>query len=142
MIRKDRFVALGLYFSTSLIYFRITLLPQDIASISYYVPGYHTGPDPPNIRINSLDSFNVSSRTTIMATKLEKEVLLRVPRPNLVPEGSIPMMPMLTIGGKKITLIVLRPGAVVQLKPKDGAKVVYGMHILLLRITEGADICS
>lgn len=99
---------------------------QDIASISYYVPGYHTGPDTPNIRINSLNSSNVDSHTSIVAKKLNKEVLLLVPRPTTVPEGSVPTMPILTIAGKKTTLTILRPGEVMKLGDGDGVKVVYG----------------
>ncbi|KAJ6600286.1 hypothetical protein DFH09DRAFT_1127960 [Mycena vulgaris] len=99
---------------------------EEIASISYYVPGYHTGPDPPSVRINSVEQCNMASRTTISATKLNKEVLLRVPRPTVVPDGVIPCMPLLTIAGKKHTLVVLRPGQVMKLEPSAGAKVIYG----------------
>ncbi|KAJ6503795.1 hypothetical protein C8R45DRAFT_1185748 [Mycena sanguinolenta] len=98
----------------------------EIASISYYVPGYHTGPDPPSIRINSVEQCNMASRTTISATKLNKEVLLRVPRPGVVPYGVIPSMPLVTIAGKNQTLVVLRPDQVIKLEPSAGAKVIYG----------------
>lgn len=66
---------------------------------------------------------------SIVVKKLNKEVLLFVPRPNTLPEGYVPMMAMLTIAGKKVTLIVLRPGAAIKLGPMDGAKVVYGVYI-------------
>ncbi|KAJ7021157.1 hypothetical protein C8F04DRAFT_1013557 [Mycena alexandri] len=98
----------------------------EIASISYYVPDYHTGPDPPGVRINSIEPYNTASRTRISATKLNKEVLLRVPRPGVVPEGVVPTMPLLTIAGKKNTLVVLRPGQLIKLAPSAGAKVIYG----------------
>ncbi|KDQ54530.1 hypothetical protein JAAARDRAFT_396980 [Jaapia argillacea MUCL 33604] len=99
---------------------------MDIGSISYYVPGYHTGPDPSSIRINVLQPYNVESRTSIVATKLNKEVLLRVPRPNAVPEGVTPTMPIVTLVGNTLTLVVLRPGATMTLGVQDAAKVVYG----------------
>lgn len=63
-----------------------------------------------------------------MAKKLNKEVLLLVPRPTTVPEGSVPTMPILTIAGKKTTLTILRPGEVMKLGDGDGVKVVYGAH--------------
>ncbi|KAJ7175097.1 hypothetical protein C8R43DRAFT_1057751 [Mycena crocata] len=100
---------------------------EEVASISYYVPGYHTGPDPPSVRLSSF-----ASHTEISATKLNKEVLLRVPRPERVPEGVVPSIPFLTIAGKKLTLVVLRPGQVAKLQPAAGAKVIYGsieMHV-------------
>ncbi|KAJ7107338.1 hypothetical protein C8R44DRAFT_637345 [Mycena epipterygia] len=99
---------------------------EEIGSISYYVPGYHTGPDPPSIRINSVEQYNNASRTTISATKLNKEVFLRVPCPAAVPDGVIPSMPLLTIAGKKNTLAVLRPTQSIKLDPTAGAKVIYG----------------
>ncbi|KAJ7649341.1 hypothetical protein DFH06DRAFT_1270608 [Mycena polygramma] len=98
----------------------------EIASISYYVPGYHTGPDPPSVRINSVEPCNMAARTTISATKLNEEVLLRVPRPEAVPPTVVPSMPLLTIAGKKQTLVVLRPSQEMKLEPSAGAKVVYG----------------
>ncbi|KAL6304158.1 hypothetical protein BKA93DRAFT_785315 [Sparassis latifolia] len=98
----------------------------DIASISYYVPGYLTGPDPPSIRINAIEPYHITSRESIVATKLDKEVLLRVPRPNAVPDGCVPAMPLITIGGKKLTLVVLRPKAQMKLGHGDWTKVIYG----------------
>ncbi|KAG6894101.1 hypothetical protein C0992_007506, partial [Termitomyces sp. T32_za158] len=50
----------------------------DIASISYYVPGYFTGLDPPNVRINTLGSRSLE----ISALRLDKEVLLLIPPPS------------------------------------------------------------
>lgn len=70
---------------------------------------------------------------TISATKLNKEVLLRVPRPEVVPEGVVPSMPLLTIAGKKHTLVVLRPGHVTKLEQSAGAKVLYGKISVLFR---------
>ena len=66
-----------------------------------------------------------------MVKKLVKEALLFVPRPAAVPEGYVPTMPLLTMGGKKLTLIVLRPGAVMKLGDLDGAKVVYGARAFI-----------
>jgi len=99
---------------------------MDIASISYYVPGYHTGPDPPSVRIDTVLPYNIVSRTRITATKLDKEVLVRVPRPGTVPHGCTPAMPIVTIAGKKLTVVVLRPGAQMRMKQEDGAKVIWG----------------
>jgi len=99
---------------------------HEIASISYYVPGYHTGPDPPSVRINSLDLYNATSRTAISAKKRGSEVELFVPRPIAVPEGAIPTIPMIRVGGKKMTLIVLPPHGKINLHQKDSAKVIYG----------------
>ncbi|KZP26872.1 hypothetical protein FIBSPDRAFT_781712, partial [Athelia psychrophila] len=95
---------------------------KQVRSISYYVPGYHTGPDPPSIRINDIQSH----RTAIFATKLNKEILLRVPRPSVVPEEIIPQIQLMTIGGKMNSIVILRPGASMKLGQKDGAKVIYG----------------
>ncbi|KAI6025448.1 hypothetical protein EDC04DRAFT_240280 [Pisolithus marmoratus] len=95
----------------------------DIASISYYVPGYHTGPDPPSVRVNKLHPISVTS--------LGKEALLRVPRPTLIPRGKVPSMPMITIAGWRLTLKVLHPSVVVELGPKGGVKVIYGSIFLL-----------
>lgn len=100
---------------------------QEIASISYYVPGYHTGPDPPNVRINSIDSYQArKSLTAITAEKLGNEVVLRLPRPNTLPQGHRSTMSLLRIGGKKLTLVVLPPGGSVLLNTTDSAKVIYG----------------
>lgn len=100
---------------------------QDIASISYYVPGYHTGPDPPSVRINSLDSYQArKSLISITAEKLGNEVILHLPRPKTLPQGQISTMSLVRIGGKKLTLVVLPPGGSIQLGHTDGAKVIYG----------------
>ncbi|KAI0777979.1 hypothetical protein BC629DRAFT_1582828 [Irpex lacteus] len=64
----------------------------DIASTSYYVPGYHTGPDPPNVRINSFAQRNV-----ITAAKIDKEVL-RIPRPSALEPGQCLSCPSGTCG--------------------------------------------
>ncbi|KIJ62442.1 hypothetical protein HYDPIDRAFT_169112 [Hydnomerulius pinastri MD-312] len=92
---------------------------MDIASISYYVPGYHTGPDPPSIRINSLSS-------TISVTKLGKEVLLRVPRPKEILGCQVVQMPLVMIAGRKLTLVVVRPLATVPFECYGGVKIIYG----------------
>lgn len=47
-------------------------------------------------------------------------------------------MPLVTIGGKKMTLVVLRPGAVLKLGRGDGVKVIHGMFISS-HIREAAD---
>ncbi|KAJ7660887.1 hypothetical protein DFH06DRAFT_1400283 [Mycena polygramma] len=80
---------------------------------------------PAKRRINSVQQCNMAARTTISATKLNKEVLLRVPRPEAVPPGVVPSLPLLTIAGKKHTLVVLRPGEEMKLEPSAGAKVIY-----------------
>lgn len=95
----------------------------DIASISYYVPGYHVGSDPSSIRINTLGQDNSS---TINVTKLGKEVLLRIPRPSLIPNGQLLSMPMVAIAGRRISLMVLPPLVTAALGPEGGVKVIYG----------------
>ncbi|KAF9457213.1 hypothetical protein BDZ94DRAFT_1176031 [Collybia nuda] len=97
---------------------------MDIASISHYVPGFHTGPDPPSIRINTVCIGH--STTAISALRLNNEVLIRVPRPGAVPGGHIPTLPMISIAGRKLSLVVLPPGAKMELAQNDGAKVIYG----------------
>ncbi|KAI0316808.1 hypothetical protein OF83DRAFT_1172533, partial [Amylostereum chailletii] len=82
---------------------------MDVASISYYVPGYHTGPDPSQLRIDSINTAGPRS-LEFSATKLDKEVLLRIPRPSNVPVGVTPSLPFWALAGKKLTLVVLSPG--------------------------------
>jgi hypothetical protein len=88
------------------------------------VPNYHTGPDPPGVRINSLGTHGLE----ISASKLNKEILLRVPRPDAVPAGAMPSMPLWVLAGKQITLVVLPPGGRTELGSDAAAKVVYGQR--------------
>ncbi|KAI0084960.1 hypothetical protein BDY19DRAFT_987261 [Irpex rosettiformis] len=100
-----------------------------IASISYYVPGYHTGPDAPSLRFNDLRTGG----TAITATKLDKEVLLRIPRPSaLAPGQATPTFPFWDLAGKRLGLVVLGPRATTKLNPEVGAvKVIYGNLTIL-----------
>lgn len=41
---------------------------------------------------------------------------------------------MMTIAGKKLSIIVLGPRGVIHLEKDNGVKVIYGMYIMLLRI--------
>ncbi|KAH7924398.1 hypothetical protein BV22DRAFT_1013346 [Leucogyrophana mollusca] len=96
---------------------------MDIASLSYYVPGYHTGPDPPRVRINTLGTRSLE----ITASQLDKEVLLRVPRPSKLPAGAVLTLPFWAIAGKKLTLVVLPPNEMTILPLGNVAiKVIYG----------------
>ncbi|PVF95724.1 hypothetical protein CPB86DRAFT_787734 [Serendipita vermifera] len=97
----------------------------EAASLSYYVPGYHTGPDPPSIRITRMDPW-AGSLTDICATKLNKEVLIRVPRPDSVPGGIVPILPTLSFAAKRLSVVVLPPRIRMTLDPRDGVKVIYG----------------
>jgi aldos-2-ulose dehydratase len=95
---------------------------KDIASITYYVPNYHTGPDPPTVRINTLLAY-----APITATKLDKEVLVRLPRPTSLPTSAAPSLPMMTFAGKKLSILVLPPSAVFHFnQSSDAIKVIYG----------------
>ncbi|THV03946.1 hypothetical protein K435DRAFT_835549 [Dendrothele bispora CBS 962.96] len=96
----------------------------EIASISYYVPGYHTGLDPPDVRIESLRKFGTDTR--IYATKLDHEVLLRIPRPSVLGAGVIELLPMWKLAGKMITLVVLAPCVLYPIESGSDAKVIYG----------------
>ena len=97
---------------------------QDIASISYYVSGYHTGSAPAAMRINSLRPSN----TLITATKLDKEILIRVPRPSALAANQVADLPFWDLAGKRLSLVVLPPGATTSLGFKVYAvKVIYGM---------------
>ncbi|KAF9473550.1 hypothetical protein BDN70DRAFT_964836 [Pholiota conissans] len=93
----------------------------DIASITYYVPNYHTGPDPPNVRINILHDF-----PPVTAQRLQGEVLIRLPRPSVVPIGMTPSLSMISFAGKRLSLIVIPPNASVRLGSADAFKVIYG----------------
>ncbi|KAK1231003.1 hypothetical protein PQX77_005890 [Marasmius sp. AFHP31] len=95
---------------------------EDIASISYYVPGYHTGPDPPGVRINTFGTQSLE----IHATRLNNEVLLRIPKPDALPAGQQRTLPFWILAGRKITLVVLPPGGSFDVKGTDAVKVIYG----------------
>ncbi|KAJ8082437.1 hypothetical protein PM082_008292 [Marasmius tenuissimus] len=95
---------------------------EDIASISYYVPNYHTGPDPPSVRINTLGTRSLE----IHVTRLNNEVLLCIPRPDALPSGQKSTLPFWILAGRKITLVVLRPGDSFKVKGTDAVKVIYG----------------
>ncbi|KAI0689663.1 hypothetical protein BC835DRAFT_1418344 [Cytidiella melzeri] len=95
----------------------------DIASISYYVPGYHTGPDPSTLRINAIRGSN----TKITATQLDKEVLIRIPRPSVLVQGQVLTLPFWILAGKKMSLVILPAKGTMKLDPKINAlKVIYG----------------
>ncbi|KAF8969197.1 hypothetical protein BDZ97DRAFT_1964191 [Flammula alnicola] len=109
---------------------------KDIASITYYVPNYHTGPDPPNVRINVLNDF-----PPITATKLDKEVLIRLPRPSVVPPGTTPALSMISFAGKRLSLIVIPPLGSVQLSAnRDAVKVIYGKLCSVKMTSRDVDI--
>ncbi|KAI0031185.1 hypothetical protein K488DRAFT_79220 [Vararia minispora EC-137] len=95
----------------------------DVASLSYYVPGYFTGPDPPQLRING-----IGDRASLFwGEKLENEVLLRIPRPSAVPKGDVPTLPFWSLAGKTLVLKVLAPGYSATLEQDIVAvKVIYG----------------
>ncbi|KAF5346222.1 hypothetical protein D9758_014383 [Tetrapyrgos nigripes] len=100
-----------------------TYLPiQEIASISYYVPNYHTGPDPPAVRINTISPQNLN----IVVSRLNNEVLLRIPRPNAIPPGENRSLPFWILAGRKIKLVVVPPCGEYRLAQCDAVKVIYG----------------
>jgi aldos-2-ulose dehydratase len=68
------------------------------------------------------------SLTSISATRLNKEVLIRVPRPQSVPGGVIPILPTLSFAAKKLSVVVLPPRIKMTLDPRDGVKVIYGRY--------------
>ncbi|EPQ54179.1 hypothetical protein GLOTRDRAFT_139544 [Gloeophyllum trabeum ATCC 11539] len=102
----------------------------DIGSISYYVPGYHVGPECPSIRINSNALFSPLSSTDIRVHRLEQEVLFMVPRPNAISGRSHASMSVITVAGKKLHLYVLPPGGLVGLDSQDAVKVIHGSIIM------------
>lgn len=109
---------------------RAVLTPtQDAASISYYVPGYHTGPDPPSIRILTLsgntDNLDPSA-STITVTRLVKEALIKVPRPKAILHQQHLSMPLIEIAGRRLHIVVLAPGITTSFGLDDGVKVIYG----------------
>ncbi|KAK7055209.1 hypothetical protein R3P38DRAFT_2760456 [Favolaschia claudopus] len=95
---------------------------QGIASISYYVPNYHTGPDPPSVRINIILPQNLN----IVASRLNNEVLLRIPRPKAIPSGEIRSLSFWILAGRRISLVVVPPCGEYKLAEGDAVKVIYG----------------
>jgi hypothetical protein len=88
---------------------------QDIATISYSVPGYFESPSP---------AINAYFNTSIRAEKLQNELLFRVPHPDqthLVDE-----VEFLDVSGKKLALVVLPPHAKYAIKKGEGVKVING----------------
>ncbi|KAI0325062.1 hypothetical protein GY45DRAFT_1438646 [Cubamyces sp. BRFM 1775] len=131
----------------------------DLGSISYYVPGYHTGPERPSIRINPNAYLSrvasppalgdtlaliakVKPRTDIRAHRLDKEVLLLVPRPATLhaPDDSKPQrntaeedvrsMAMIAVAGYCLHVYVLAPDAEVKLGKDDAVKVMFGEIVM------------
>ncbi|KZV82026.1 hypothetical protein EXIGLDRAFT_844120 [Exidia glandulosa HHB12029] len=78
---------------------------MDIASLSYYVPGYFTGPDPPQLRINTVGN----RESQFWASKLENEVLLRIPRPRSLDPDAMASLPFWALAGKTLAIVVLPP---------------------------------
>ncbi|KAG6902174.1 hypothetical protein C0995_003456 [Termitomyces sp. Mi166 len=97
----------------------------DIASISYYVPDYFTGLDPPNVRIDTLSSRSLE----ISALRLNKDILLLIPRPSVIPEGQYRSLPFWILAGKRITLVVLPPQGTYDFNETDAVKVIFGTII-------------
>ncbi|TDL21830.1 hypothetical protein BD410DRAFT_789214 [Rickenella mellea] len=96
----------------------------DIASISYYVPGYHTGPDPPSVRINSLSRNDPLSITASLANN---EISLYIPHPGIVPTGRTFSVPFWALAGRKLQIVILAPNDSIQLEVEIIAiKVIYG----------------
>jgi aldos-2-ulose dehydratase len=89
---------------------------QDIATISYSVPGYFESPNP---------SINVFFSTGILADKLDEEVSFRVTR-----AGSTRFkteMEFLDVSGRKMSLVVLPPGFSLSVQNNvSGVKVMAG----------------
>ncbi|KAG6867365.1 hypothetical protein C0993_003837 [Termitomyces sp. T159_Od127] len=94
----------------------------DIASISYYVPNYFTGLEPPNVRINTLGSRSLE----ISALRLENEILLLIPPPSVIPADQHRSLPFWILAGKRITLVVLPPNGTLDLNENDAVKVIFG----------------
>jgi len=111
---------------------------KDVASITYYVPNYHTGPDPPTVRINTLASARGGRGfMPITATKLdEKEVLVRLPRPSSVPSNTTARLTMMSFAGKKLSIVVIPPHCAVKFQYRDALKVIYGSVKMTYHSTE------
>ncbi|KAH9885080.1 hypothetical protein C8Q73DRAFT_718341 [Cubamyces lactineus] len=122
----------------------------DIASISYYVPGYHTGPERPSIRIDPNDvlstpvpppQFEAKSRDDIRAHRLDKGVLLLIPRPStltassdapstVISASAFRSMPMIIVAGYRMHVYVVAPNATLILDKRDAVKVMHGEVIM------------
>ncbi|KAI9065003.1 hypothetical protein FKP32DRAFT_1675136 [Trametes sanguinea] len=98
----------------------------DIASISYYVPGYFTSPDCPSIRISPNTFFAPLSSSDIRVHRLADEVLILVPRPVSAASATGTSIPVIDVAGRRLHVHVVPPNATVQFDPKDGVKVIYG----------------
>ena len=84
------------------------------------------------MRMNSLRPSN----TLITATKLDKEILIRVPRPSALAANQVADLPFWDLAGKRLSLVVLPPGATTPLGFRVYAvKVIYGKSVSsLIRI--------
>ncbi|EJD34921.1 hypothetical protein AURDEDRAFT_154969 [Auricularia subglabra TFB-10046 SS5] len=109
----------------------------DIASISYFVPGYHTGPECPSIRINANPFFSPASDSDIRVHRLDKEVLLLLPRPSAV-AGSNASLPLISVAGRRLHIVVLPPNGTAKFAPKDAVKVMSGE--IVMKDSGGKDI--
>ncbi|KAI8970758.1 hypothetical protein BD414DRAFT_233610 [Trametes punicea] len=102
----------------------------DIGSISYYVPGYHTGPDCPSIRINPNAFFSPLSATDIRVQRLQDEVLILVPRPETATTPTGTSVQLVDVAGRRLHVHVLPPNAKANFDLRDGIKVMYGEIIV------------
>ncbi|KAI8970759.1 hypothetical protein BD414DRAFT_427330 [Trametes punicea] len=109
---------------------RYTADTLDIASISYYVPGYHTGPDCPSIRINTNAFFAPLSASDIRVHRLQDEVLILVPRPDTATAPTGTSIRLIEVAGRRLHVHVLPPNAKAKFNLKDGIKVMYGEIIM------------
>ncbi|KAG5730224.1 hypothetical protein E4T56_gene11637 [Termitomyces sp. T112] len=97
---------------------------RDIASISYYVLNDFTGLCPPNVRINTLPLASRSLQ--ISASKHNKDILFRIPRPSAIPVDEYRSLSFWILAGKRITLVVLPPSGKYNFGEDDAAKVIFG----------------
>jgi hypothetical protein len=98
------------------------------ASISYYVPNYHTGPDPPGIR---LTIPRTEEDLRITATGSAQEPVIRVPRPHVLSVlKTTASISLLEVAGKRLWIMVIPPKHKVTLASHDGVKVLYGKVII------------
>ncbi|CDO68224.1 hypothetical protein BN946_scf184913.g14 [Trametes cinnabarina] len=100
----------------------------DIASISYYVPGYHTGPECPSIRISPNAFFAPLASSDIRVHRLVDEVLVLVPRPSdaAATAAGGTSISLIDVAGHRLHVHVLPPNASAKFHHKDGVKVIYG----------------
>ncbi|KAL0575873.1 hypothetical protein V5O48_006095 [Marasmius crinis-equi] len=110
----------------------------DIGSISYYVPGHHTGPDRPSLCINQNAFLFQSPTTDIRAYRLNEEVHILVPRPSDVGSRSFSSMTLIEVPGKRLHIYVLAANAKLKLDPKDAVKVMHGK--LIMKTSAGYDM--